>query len=56
MTSQPCATDQQPPAETPSSSLSGVEKRRSLPLKTGIRAGDMYMHNPRGSSNRISDP
>lgn len=33
-----------------------VRARQALKVKSGVRAGDFYMHTPRGSNNRPTDP
>jgi hypothetical protein len=47
------ATDTGEAAPRPSTPAEPKPARR--PMRTGVRAGDVYMHNPRGSGGRL-DP
>jgi hypothetical protein len=38
------------PTKTQRTAQTDQEKSRSLRLKTRVRAGDCYMHNPRGTT------
>lgn len=61
MTSKPLRAEPELNGEAlgraPPGGPAGEAPKRALPrLRTGVRAGDVYLHGPRGSNNPLSAP